>query len=96
MADQPQSTDRIDAREAARRAVAHVTELAGQAPEVVSGLEPTDDGWLVTVELLELSRVPDTTDVLGCYQVTIGPDGEPRGYRRVRRYHRGRVGEEPQ
>ena len=93
MGEQP--AERISAREAAQRAIAYLDEMTGQAPEVVSGLEPADQGWLVTLELLELARVPDTTDVLGCYQVTIGADGEPVSFRRVGRYHRGQVDEDP-
>lgn len=86
--------DTLTARRAARRAAAYMDEMTGTPPEVVSGVEPDDDGWLVTVEMLELSRIPDTTDVLGCYQVRVDQSGEPSAYRRVRRYHRGHVGED--
>lgn len=85
---------RIDARQAATRAVEYLNEMLGQPPEVVSGVERDEHGWTVTGELLELARVPATTDVLGCYQVTLDQAGEPVGFRRIRRYHRGRVGEE--
>jgi hypothetical protein len=84
----------VDAREAARQATAYVDEMTGQAPEVVSGVEQERDGWLVTVEMLELSRIPDTCDVIGCYQVSVDASGEPVSYRRVRRYQRGQPGED--
>lgn len=51
-------------------------------------MEPTDDGWQVEVEVLELERVPDTTSVLGTYQVDLDESGELLGYRRLRRYTR--------
>lgn len=91
MVEQQAEAGRVDAREAARQAVAYIDEMTGQPPEVVSGVEQDEHGWLVTVEILELPRVPETTDVLGCYQVTIGHDGEPVSYRRVRRYYRGQI-----
>lgn len=87
--------ERISAREAAGEAVTYIDEMTGQAPEVVTGVEAADeDGWLVTVEVLEMSRIPDTTDVLGCYQVQVDARGEPTSYRRIRRYHRGQIGED--
>jgi hypothetical protein len=91
--EQEGSDDRVDARQAADRAVAYLAEMIGEEPEIVIAVEPDDDRWLVQVEVLELARVPITTDVLGCYEVEISPDGEPLAYRRLRRYHRGRVGE---
>src|SRR5690606_7459620 len=84
----------IDARQAATQAVEYLNEMLGQTPEVISGVERTEDGCTVTGELLELARVPATTDVIGCYEVTLDHSGEPVGFRRVRRYHRGRAGAE--
>lgn len=84
----------VDARSAAQQAVAYVDEMTGQTPEVVSAVEPSEDGWLVTVELLELARIPDSSDLLGCYQVSIDSGGDPVSYRRVRRYQRGQPGDD--
>jgi len=73
-----------------RTAKQQVEELTGLRTESVSGLERDgDDGdWAVTVVALEVSRVPDTMDVLGSYEVTLSDDGELIGFRRRRRYHR--------
>jgi hypothetical protein len=76
---------------AARRAV---LELTGKPAESITGLSRTDDGWAVEVEVLELERIPRTTDVLATYQVTVDEDGELQGYRRLRRYVRGSPGDE--
>jgi hypothetical protein len=76
----------------AARDVVH--ELTGKAPESVTGLERSDDGWQVAVEVLELERIPSTTDVLATYEVTLDDQGELQGYRRVRRYLRGSPGDE--
>jgi len=55
----------------------------------VTGLSRNDDGWTIEVEVLEVRRIPDTTDVLAIYEITVDEDGELEGYRRVRRYVRG-------
>ena len=68
--------------------------LVGKTAEGISGLQRTDDGWTVQVEVLELSRVPNTTDVLASYEVEVDREGELIGYRRLRRYVRGTPGEE--
>jgi hypothetical protein len=76
----------------ARTAVQVVAELTGQRPEKVLGLKKDGDEWKITVELVELSRVPNSTDLLGCYVVTLGDDGDLVGYERVSRYQRGQAG----
>lgn len=83
----------LDARQAAERATEYLSEVTGQEPEVVIAVEPDGDEWHVQLELLELARIPDTTDVLGLYQVDLDAGGEPIGHHRTGRYHRGLVGE---
>jgi Gas vesicle synthesis protein GvpO len=68
----------------AQRAKRQVSELTGLQSETVTGLNPAgDDRWVVTVEALELERIPSTMDVLGTFEVTISGDGELLGFRRV-------------
>ena len=74
-----------------KRALQELEELVGCPAEGVSGIRRTDDGWVVLVDVLELERMPATTDVLGLYEVTLDGDGEVSGYRRVRRYLRSQV-----
>jgi hypothetical protein len=87
---------KVSPPELARAARSQLAELTGRMPESVLGLRQDDDGWKVTVELVELSRVPTSTDLLGCYVVTLDDDGELVGYERVRRYQRGQAGGENQ
>ena len=78
--------------ELAKAARKQLAELTGRVPESVLGLRKDDDGWKVTVEVVELSRVPSSTDLLGCYVVTLDDEGELVGYERARRYQRGQTG----
>jgi hypothetical protein len=69
-----------------------VADVTGRDVEGVSGLQRLDDsGWRVTVEVLELERVPNTMDLLASYEVTLSEDGEVLGFERRRRYHRAAV-----
>ena len=54
------------------------------------------DFQLRWVAKVELTRVPNSTDLLGCYVVALDGDGELVGYERVRRYQRGQVGGDEQ
>lgn len=77
--------------EVLRHARTQLAELTGMAAESVSSFEQTEDGWSLEVEVLELTRVPDTMSLMASYQVDLDPDGQLTGYRRVRRYERGRA-----
>ena len=73
------------------RARQQVEELFGKPVEAVSGFGRPDDnggGWTVTLELLELERIPDTTSLLGTYEATLDGDGNLLDAHRVRRYPR--------
>lgn len=80
----------LGATDAAKLAVHHVTALTGRDSEGVTSLQPTDEGWLVGVEVVESHRVPDSTDVLAVYEAAVDHSGELVSYRRVDRYARGR------
>ncbi|MER6162176.1 gas vesicle protein [Streptomyces sp. NPDC001868] len=83
--------DRPGPMEVLRRARTQFAELTGMAPESVSSFEQSETGWTLEVEVLEIARVPDTMSLLASYRVELDPMGELTGYRRVRRYERGRA-----
>ena len=80
--------------EVVRAAATALAELTGRRPETVLGLRREDDGWKVTLEIVELNRVPRATDVIGCYVVTVDDDGELVSYERQQRYVRSQTGGE--
>ena len=89
------SNHRLTARRAVREAREQLYELIGRPVEQVLGVERGDDGdWEVLVQVLELERIPNSTDVLGAYRVTLDDDGEVVGYRRLRRYVRSQADED--
>ncbi|TXS48643.1 gas vesicle protein [Streptomyces sp. uw30] len=82
--------ERPTVMEILRQARTQLAELTGMEAETVSSFEQTEDGWTLEIEVLELTRVPDTMSLLASYQVELDPEGQLTGYRRVRRYERGR------
>lgn len=83
------SNGRLSASELSRAALTTVQELTGYEPEAVTALEWDGEFWRVTVDALELSRVPSTTDVLGSYVVQLDEEGALHGYKRTGRFVRG-------
>jgi hypothetical protein len=70
------------------RARSILDELSSVEPESVSAVERTRDGWRITLEAVELRRVPDSTDILATYEVELDGEGELVRYARCRRYSR--------
>ncbi len=84
---------RVSALAALQNAKQQLTELIGHPTESVSASKKTDDGWDVTIEVVELERIPSSTDVLASYQAMLDGKGNVTDYKRTRRYYRNRADE---
>ena len=80
---------RISAHDLTLTARRTVEELTCYPPEAVSGFQWDGETWLVSVDVCELPRVPNTTDVMATYIVQLDDRGGLLGYKRDRRYQRG-------
>ena len=90
-----ESGKKLSLPQLAGRARQQMEELFGKPVESVSSFEHSNGdgdgngkGWTVTLELLELERIPDTTSLLGTYEATFDDDGNLLGAKRLRRYPR--------
>ncbi len=68
--------------------------VSGRRPESVVQTFRDDQGWHVRVEMLEMSRIPPATDVLGDYEVILDEDGAMLRFERKRTRLRGESMEE--
>jgi hypothetical protein len=80
-----------DVERAVETARDQLAALLGKEPEAVAGLERTPEGWTMTLEVVELPRIPSSTDVLASYEVMLDDDLRLVRYRRGRRYHRSQA-----
>jgi len=82
---------RMSGAKAVVRAKEFLFELTGQEAESVTGLRAEHGRWKVALDVVELERVPRTTDVLASYELELDEEGELIGYKRLGRYYRSQV-----
>lgn len=75
------------------RARDELAALTGYKIDSVSGFERTDDGWRLAVTVVELCRIPASTDILATYEATLNEAGDLLNYHRGGRYLRCQTGE---
>jgi hypothetical protein len=92
--EQQAPTKKIPAMKVAGMAAQQLATLTGREPEAVIGIRRTEDGWEVELEVVESRRIPDSTDILATYRVETDEQGDLMGYHRVRRYVRGKGGDD--
>lgn len=78
----------------AERAKQQMADLTGLKPVTVAGAFRDAQGWRVSLDLLELSRIPQSTDVLGTYEVLLDEEGNLVSFERKRTRFRGEPMEE--
>jgi hypothetical protein len=92
-AEPPQGASRSDVAKMMEQARTHLRDLLGEEPESVSGISSANGSWSVTLEVVEVHRIPETTDVLASYEVVLDDDGGLVRLERGHRYFRSQVEE---
>lgn len=88
----PRGVGSDELEELATRARELLLSVRGVEAESVSGIGRTSsNGWKVTLEVVELHRIPESTDVLASYEVELDGDGRFLGFSRGRRYSRSQA-----
>jgi hypothetical protein len=77
-----------DARRIVDRAREQLSDLHGAEAESVSAVRRTADGWRVGLEVVEVHRIPESTDVLATYEVELDDNGDLITFERTTRYYR--------
>lgn len=80
--------------ELAERAKEQLATVTGLKPVTVSATFKDERGWHVALDMLEMRRIPDSSDVLGSYEVLLDEDGNMVRFDRKRTHLRGETLEE--
>ena len=91
VAPEPPPKPALTVVQVAQRAKQQLSQITGLEAATVSAVEAHEGGWKAYVNLVELRRVPSTSDVLATYEAITDAAGELVNYRRIRRFLRGQV-----
>lgn len=79
----------MEVKEISERAKRELKAVMGLEVSSITGVSKVkDDGWQVTVELIERKAIPDTQDLLGLYEVRLDNDGHLISFDRKKVRHR--------
>lgn len=84
----------MNTAELIKRARKQLSQLTGLTADTVSAFHHDERGWHISLEMIELARIPHATDVLARYDLLLDEGGELVEYRRRKRYLRGETEDE--
>jgi hypothetical protein len=88
-----QAPKRFAAAEAACEAGKQIEALVRMKVDAVTAVIRSEAGWDVVVNVVELPRIPHSTDLLAAYNVCLDAEGNLVSYNRGTRYTRGQTGD---
>jgi len=77
--------------EVAQKELANLTKLE---PSGIKGVSRDEEGWHITVEMIEKKSIPDAMDLLALYEVILNNEGNVIKFERGRLRKRNDTGEE--
>jgi hypothetical protein len=77
-----------ETRRIVERAREQLRDLRGADAESVSSIRRTPDGWRIGLDVVEVHRIPESTDVLATYELDLDDDGNLITFERAARYSR--------
>ena len=80
--------------EVAEVAQKELTKLTKLEPSGVRGVSKDEEGWHITVEMVEKKSIPDGMDLLALYEVILDEEGNVLKFERGKLRKRGDTGEE--
>ena len=68
-----------------------LAELTGRSVGAATAVQREGDHWRLTLEVVELERIPASTNLIGSYDVRVDDEGHLLEYTRTHRYHRNQA-----
>ncbi len=70
--------------EVIQKARSDLNNLTGLEISSTVSAEKEDDGWLVTLEVIEKHSIPEGMDILATYETKVDADGNMQEFRRTK------------
>ena len=78
-----------DIQETILKVKENLSKLTGLKCQGVIGVNQEGDELIITLEMLEKTRIPDSMDILGIYEIKIDSQGGIKDFTRLRLRNRG-------
>lgn len=69
-----------------------ISRIVSSQIDGVTGIKKVEHGWELLITLVELTRIPSSSDVLAEYAVSLDATGEIISYKQVQRFLRNQIG----
>ena len=68
-----------------------LAQVTGYTPVAVVASFKDEGGWHVTLDMLEMTRIPESSDVLGVYECTVDQEGNLVSFERRMTHNRADI-----
>jgi hypothetical protein len=68
-----------------------LVELTHLKPDTISAISKDEQGWHIFVEMIEMKRIPEGSDMLATYETLSDDEGKLINFHRTRRYLRQQI-----
>jgi Gas vesicle synthesis protein GvpO len=92
--ERPGPRKRLPGLQVFERCKEQLSVVTGREADTVSGFSPSEDGWEVIVEVVDIEKIPPTTSVMATYEVIVDDEGNLLEYHLASRYTRGQTKDE--
>ncbi len=75
----------------AERVKTQLAEITHIKPFTISSIYKDEQGWHISIEMIELKRIPEASDVLATYETLSDDEGNLIKFSRTRRYLRQEI-----
>ena len=79
----------MNTQEVITKARGHIATMGKKSDEGVTSLSKREDGWTVSIEVVERKGIPDTMDILGLYEIILNDEGDLMSLERKKLRKRG-------
>jgi len=84
----------MNTNEIIKKAQEEFVRLGKTPDDGIISLYKTQEGWIVSLEVVERKAIPDTMDVLGLYEIRLDGDGNLLSFERKKLRKRGETKED--
>jgi hypothetical protein len=84
----------LNTQEVIQKARGQLANMGKKSDDGITGLSRTEEGWTLSIEIIERKAIPETMDILGLYEMHLNSEGDLLSLERKKLRKRGDTGED--